>query len=252
MIFIEDLAGNTLAPYQLVQIKVKLSQRERSHYHQLITQRNQFLKSQQISLGSLQGWQRFVKASSQSSTGRQAMLAHRQAKEITLSTEGKIRVLSDILCQHHPASTLIFTSDNATVYRIAKTFLIPAITHQTPVKERHDILTKFREGVYKTLVASQVLNEGVDVPAASIAIILSGSASQREFIQRLGRILRKGDDQKKAILYEVISEDTVEENIASRRQMPSPISPSQVIPLKYPTQPSPIPQVAEDPPPWDG
>jgi superfamily II DNA or RNA helicase len=114
---------------------------------------------------------------------------------------------------------LIFTADNATVYRISQDLLIPAITHQTPVKERHEILTKFREGEYKTLVASHVLNEGVDVPAASIAIILSGTGSTREYIQRLGRVLRKGtQENKQAILYEVVAEDTSEEGTSARRK----------------------------------
>jgi superfamily II DNA or RNA helicase len=67
-------------------------------------------------------------------------------------------------------------------------------------------------------VASQVLNEGVDVPAASIAVILSGTASPREYIQRLGRILRKGKADKQAILYEVISEGTSEERVSARRR----------------------------------
>ena len=62
------------------------------------------------------------------------------------------------------------------------------------------------------MIASHVLNEGVDVPAASIAIILSGTGSTREYIQRLGRVLRKGNiENKQAILYEVVAEDTSEE-----------------------------------------
>ncbi|MEO9127665.1 MAG: helicase-related protein, partial [Microcoleus sp.] len=113
----------------------------------------------------------------------------------------------------------IFTGDNATVYRISQEFLIPTITHQTPVKERHEILDKFRSGEYKTLVASHVLNEGVDVPDARIAIILSGTGSEREYIQRLGRVLRKSSDVNKlAILYEVVTEDTSEERTSQRRR----------------------------------
>ncbi|HBL09881.1 MAG TPA: helicase, partial [Cyanobacteria bacterium UBA11162] len=72
-----------------------------------------------------------------------------------------------------------------------------------------EILTRFREGEYKTLVASHVLNEGVDVPDARVAVILSGTGSEREYVQRLGRVLRKGSDQNKlALLYEVVAEDT--------------------------------------------
>ncbi|MEC4813765.1 MAG: DEAD/DEAH box helicase family protein [Scytonema sp. PMC 1069.18] len=215
----EDLAGKALAEHEVVQIKVKLSQQEREKYNQLIQIRNDFLKESKISLGGLQGWQRFVQMSARSQAGRRAMLAHREAKDIALGTDGKVRILEDLLAQHYPERVLIFTADNATVYRISQEFLIPAITHQTPVKERHEILTKFREGEYRALVASHVLNEGVDVPAASVAIILSGTGSAREYIQRLGRVLRKGKDaNKQAILYEVVAEDTSEEGTSARRR----------------------------------
>ncbi|MCP6763055.1 MAG: DEAD/DEAH box helicase family protein [Fischerella sp. CENA71] len=215
----EDLAGKALAEHEIVQIKVKLSQHERQKYNELIQTRNDFLQQAKISLGSIQGWQKFVQMSARSQAGRRAMLAHRQAKEIAVGTDGKLRILANLLAKHYPERTLIFTADNTTVYRISQEFLIPAITHQTPVKERHEVLTKFREGEYKTLVASHVLNEGVDVPAASIAIILSGTGSAREYTQRLGRVLRKGkDNNKQAILYEVVAEDTAEEGTSARRR----------------------------------
>ncbi len=213
-----DLSGDALAPFQIVPIKVKLSPEERSRYSQLMAQRNQFLQEANIWLSSAQGWQRFVRASAQSGAGRRAMLAHREARAIALGTEGKLRVLADLLAQHFPDRTLIFTNDNATVYQISETFLIPAITHQTPVKERHAVLQGFRSGDYPTLVVSHVLNEGVDVPEARVAILLSGSGSVREYVQRLGRILRKGSSGKQAVLYEVVAEETTEEAISSRRR----------------------------------
>src|ERR671924_727748 len=112
---------------------------------------------------------------------------------------------------------MIFTEDNAIVYRIARDLLIPAITHQTPVKERHDILQRFRTGEYPVVVASRVLNEGVDVPEASVAVVLSGTGSRREFVQRLGRILRRREG-KRAVLYEVVAEATGEEQVSRRRR----------------------------------
>ncbi|MBD3883770.1 DEAD/DEAH box helicase [Phormidium tenue FACHB-886] len=213
----EELAGKALAHHEIIHLKVELSQQERERYNQLIETRNEFLQRSNIWLGTMQGWQRFVQASAQSQAGRRAMLAHREARAIALGTEGKLRVLADLLAQHYPEQTLIFTNDNATVYRISQKFLIPALTHQTPVKERHEVLQNFREGKYKTLVASHVLNEGVDVPEASIAILLSGTGSTREYIQRLGRVLRKGH-QKRALLYEVVAEETTEEGVSRRRQ----------------------------------
>lgn len=68
-------------------------------------------------------------------------------------------------------------------------------------------------------MASHVLNEGVDVPDARIAIILSGTGSEREYIQRLGRVLRRGTTiNKQAILYEVVAQDTSEESTSLRRR----------------------------------
>ncbi|MGL4499765.1 MAG: DEAD/DEAH box helicase, partial [Planktothrix sp.] len=215
----EDLAGSALANHRVVQILVKLSPKERETYQEQMKVRNEFIKENNIKLSSLEGWKQFVMLSARSPVGRRAMLAHRQAKEISLCTNGKLRILADLLSQHHLEKTLIFTADNSTVYKISQSFLIPAITHQTPVKERHEILTKFRAGDYKTLVASHVLNEGVDVPDAKIAIILSGTGSEREYIQRLGRVLRKGNTpNKQAILYEVVTEDTSEERTSQRRK----------------------------------
>ena len=214
----KDLSGDALASYKTVEIKVKLSPQEKQTYQSAIATRNKFLKQKRISLSNLQGWQLFVKESARSQEGRRAMLAHRQAKEIALGTESKLRILAELITKHSPEPILIFTNDNATVYRISQDFLIPAITHQTPVKERHKILQKFKGGEYKTLVASHVLNEGVDVPDARIAIILSGTSSAREYIQRLGRVLRKGKTKdKQAILYEVIAEETSEEKTSERR-----------------------------------
>lgn len=215
----DDLAGLALADHKVVQIKVKLSHQERDRYDACLKRRNDFLRESNIYLGSINGWQRFVQASAGSQQGRRAMLAHRESKEIALGTEGKLRVLADLVAKHYPERILVFTNDNATVYRISQELLIPALTHQTPVKERHEILQRFREGEYKILVASHVLNEGVDVPDARVAIILSGTGSEREYVQRLGRVLRKGSEQNKlAILYEVVAENTSEEGTSQRRR----------------------------------
>lgn len=233
----EDLMGSALAEHKTIKILVKLSEEEHQNYRQLIQTRNDFLQKNNIKLGGLDGWKQFVIFSARSAEGRRAMLAHRQAKEISLCTAGKLRVLADILAENYPQKTLIFTADNSTVYRISQEFLIPCITHQTPVKERHDILTGFRQGEYKTLVASHVLNEGVDVPDAKIAIILSGTGSEREYIQRLGRVLRKGTEENKlAILYEVVTENTSEELTSLRRQgkLKSPLSPVVKNPVSHP------------------
>jgi len=85
------------------------------------------------------------------------------------------------------------------------------------VSERSQILSRFADGTYGAVVTSKVLNEGVDVPDANVAVVLSGSGSVREHVQRLGRILRPKEG-KRAILYELVSADTVETNTSERRR----------------------------------
>lgn len=70
--------------------------------------------------------------------------------------------------------------------------------------EREFILDKFAEGEYQTLVAMKCLDEGVDVPAAKTAIFMSSSGNPREYIQRIGRVIRMFPGKERAIIYDMI------------------------------------------------
>lgn len=214
---IRELAGGYLADYEIQTLKVRLSEEERRRYTEERQIFRQFVAGHGIRLGGAGGWVRFLQATSWSEEGRRALLAYRTQKAIAQASEAKLRLLGRLLDRHREDRMLIFTSDNDTVYKLSRRFLIPAITHQTPVRERHEILTAFNAGDYPFLVTSKVLNEGVDVPAASVGVVLSGSGSVREHVQRLGRILRRGEG-KRAVLYEVVAEDTAEEFTSSRRR----------------------------------
>ncbi len=212
----QEFAGEYLADYSVVRVHVELSREERELYESERAIFRRFLNDKGISLSSLRGWQMFIVASARSEDGRRAMMAYRASKRIALGTDAKLRVLADLLTRHKRDRALIFTAENEMVYRISQKFLIPAITHQTGVKERRQWLEAFNKGDVLALATSKVLNEGVNIPEAAVAIVLSGSGSSREHIQRLGRILRKQPD-KEATLYEVITRDTTEEHISKRR-----------------------------------
>ena len=211
-----ELAGEYLADYQIVRINVRLSPEERARYEDERAVFRRFLGEKRIDLSTLDGWRHFIALSARSEQGRRAMMAYRESKRIALGTDAKLRVLTALLGRHRRDRTLIFTAENEMVYRISEQFLIPAITHQTGIKERREWLEAFNRGDVLALATSKVLNEGVNIPAASVAVVLSGSGSEREHIQRLGRILRK-QPEKEAVLYEVVTSETTEENISSRR-----------------------------------
>jgi superfamily II DNA or RNA helicase len=214
---IKQLAGDYLAEYRTQRRYVELSPEEQERYQQARDQYRGFVEARGISMSSPTGWRRFLQETYRSAEGRAAFKAYREQKRIAQAAPAKLRELENLLETHRSDRALVFTADNATVYQIARKFLAPAITHQTKTKERKAILQRFHKGEYNVLVTSQVLNEGVDVPAASVGIILSGTGSVREHVQRLGRLLRKHGD-KQAILYEVVTRGTAEEFTSDRRR----------------------------------
>jgi superfamily II DNA or RNA helicase len=214
---IKQLAGDYLAEFRTEKCFVDLTAEEQERYQKARDEYRSFVESRGISMASPTGWRRFLQETYRSPEGRAAFLAYREQKKISQAAPAKLRLLEQLLDRHRIDRILIFTADNATVYQIARRFLVPAITHQTKTKERRLILDRFHSGDYPILVTSQVLNEGVDVPAANVGVILSGSGSVREHVQRLGRLLRKHGD-KQAILYEVITRNTAEEFTSDRRR----------------------------------
>ena len=72
------------------------------------------------------------------------------------------------------------------------------------IPQRDFLLKEFSKGNYRALVAMKCLDEGVDVPAAKTAIIMSSTSNPREYIQRRGRVLRRSPNKKKAIIYDLI------------------------------------------------
>ncbi len=213
---IREMAGDYLAEYEVIQLQARLSSEESKEYQKNRDIYIDFLRKKQIRMGG-QGWNQFIQLSSRSAEGRRAFLAYRRQKDIAQAADVKLKKLEYLIKKHAQQRILIFTHDNLTAYTISRQFLVPVITHQTKSKERRDILLMFNEGTYGVLVTSKVLNEGVNIPAANIGIILSGSASIREHVQRLGRILRK-HKEKKAILYEIVTEGTSEEYTSQRRR----------------------------------
>jgi superfamily II DNA or RNA helicase len=214
---ITDLSGKVLADYETITLTVELSADERARYDAHRKVFKDFVASRGVRLGAPRGWQHFLRESARSRAGREAFQSFQAARRIQHGTEQKLDLLATLLLEERGRRAIIFTNDNATAYRISRELLVPCISHQTDIKERKRILDAFEAGTLPVLVTSKVLNEGVDLPAAEVAVVLSGSGTVREHVQRLGRILRPGID-KRATLYEVVAADTTEVSTSSRRR----------------------------------
>ncbi|MDI9644262.1 MAG: DEAD/DEAH box helicase family protein [Candidatus Verstraetearchaeota archaeon] len=214
---VSEMAGTHLAPFSIKRIYVDLPPDETQEYLRLMRVYREFVRKKGLRMRSPQDFRRLVMMSGRDREAREALLARMRAMELALNSPSKIGALGRILAQNPSERVLIFTRHNSLVYSISSTLLIPAITHETPKEERQRILKKFREGGYTAVVTSRVLDEGIDVPEASLGIILSGTGSKREFVQRLGRLLRKRGE-KKARLIEIVSRLTDESRLSARRR----------------------------------
>jgi superfamily II DNA or RNA helicase len=210
----DHLVGKFLAPYKTERIYVDLTDEERKKYNMYQNIYSEYLKLHNLTYSGMLAFKRVLMRSGKDPAAREAIHARLESELIAFNSQSKIDLLATLLQPEQ--RTIIFTKYNEMVYHISHRYFIPCITHQISKQEREDILRKFREGTYKIIVASQILDEGIDVPEASIGIVLSGTGSKRSHIQRLGRLLRPKAG-KEAILYEIISRNTKESGTSYRR-----------------------------------
>ncbi len=125
--------------------------------------------------------------------------------------------MHSLLARHPDSRVLIFTADNETAYAIAREHLVMPLTCDIGRRERDDVLQRFRRGDLRALVSARVLNEGLDVPDADVAMVVGGALGEREHVQRVGRLLRPGEG-KRAVVYELVTRNTMEVGQAHRRR----------------------------------
>jgi superfamily II DNA or RNA helicase len=212
-----EMKSKHLADFELVRVYVELTDDEKREFERLYSMYRDFLERRNWKLRSIQDFKKLIMVSGLSREARRALMAWRDARLLILNSVSKLDILRDLLKKHQGDRILIFTELNETVRKISRTLLIPEITYKTSPKERASVMELFKKGVYRAVVTSRVLEEGVDVPDANVAIVLSGTASRRSFIQRLGRVLRPAPG-KKATLYEIVVKNTPEVAISKKRR----------------------------------
>jgi superfamily II DNA or RNA helicase len=213
---IGDLAGGFLASFDAITLYLDLSREERSAYANLSAFFNGvYAEFRQTAPDAT--WADFSQHCARTPAGRRALAAWRQMRRLLSFTRAKRRALRSLLQRHRDAKVLVFTADNDTAYAIAREHLVMPLTCDIGRQERDDVLWRFRRGDLRTLVSARVLNEGLDVPDADVAVIVGGALGEREHVQRVGRLLRPSEG-KRAVVYELVTRNTVEVGQARRRR----------------------------------
>ena len=215
---IDDLVGAQLAEYRTERMHVDLTSAERALYDADYTIYSGYFRANQLPQKHGRYWlQEMMRRGTFDTDARAALLARQRLIRLLSQAENKLLALESLLKEYAHEQSLIFTESNEAVYAIARRHLIPAITHETNAAERKQILDDYQAGNYRTIVTSRVLNEGIDIPEAKVAIVLGSTASAREYVQRLGRVLRKVGNRQ-AYLFEVLVRDSVEASRSQRRR----------------------------------
>jgi superfamily II DNA or RNA helicase len=213
---LKKVRGKSLAEYDVVRIPVKLSDEEQQRYNAYTRRLQQFMADKQKEEPGFT-FEDLCAASNREPAARRALADYRAKKSIEERAEEKLRVLEDIFRLHVGSPTIVFVGSNAMARDVSRRFLIPCLLSHCRKQERYETLEGLANGTFPAVVANQVLDEGVDVPACKVAVVIGGGASTRQSRQRLGRILRKTGNAR-ATLYEVVCEDTTEEKRSRQRR----------------------------------
>ncbi len=213
---VADLAGGFLASLDAITLYLDLTPAERSAYVSLATVFNGvYADFRRIAPDA--SWADFNHHSARTAEGRRALSSWRQMRRLLALTHAKRRALEALLGRHRYSRVLIFTADNEAAYAIAREHLVMPLTCDIGRQERDDVLERFRRGDIRTLVSARVLNEGLDIPDADVAVIVGGALGEREHVQRVGRLLRPSEG-KRAVVYELVTRNTIEVGQARRRR----------------------------------
>lgn len=139
---------------------------------------------------------------------RAKMLLIRRAR-IAKKAAGKVKLAAAILNSHfeNGQSWLVYCEDADQLTEVLsklKDAGIDAVEYHSAMAGDRDATMSWFRAYGGILVSIRCLDEGVDIPAISHALILASSQNPRQFIQRRGRVLRRSPGKEIAVIHDAI------------------------------------------------
>jgi superfamily II DNA or RNA helicase len=139
-------------------------------------------------------------------------------KEIIHNAFAKISAARDIISLRTDHKIIVFSEYIETAQSLGLMLdglKIPYAIYHSRIKDRALLLEGFKNNAYNILITVKALDEGLDVPETDIGIIIAGTKTERQIIQRLGRILRKKETV--AQIFQLYVKDTVDADYMRKR-----------------------------------
>jgi superfamily II DNA or RNA helicase len=196
----QALADGTITPFTLTNVRVALRPDEQQEYDQYTRRLIPLFRQRDAGLNVDDRLQRILQ----------------ERARVSTSAQMRIPAAVKILEQNRYARTLVFHEQIYAANIITQ--LLRQRGHRVAVYHsgiganlRQDNLRLFRRGEVDILVTCRALDEGINVPDASLAVIVASTSSTRQRIQRLGRVLRPASNKTHAEIYTIfVSEPEAE------------------------------------------
>lgn len=229
----DALRDGVIPPYKLIRVRVKLTQEEYRQYKELsekITRLGQKLFQKYPALKDSGGPEFFGMLSSlYEKTNDKSIINYlsslNQRKGLIHLSESKTNVLKWLIENENIRDKKILIFHERTevadkIYRfLIKNGFRAGIYHTNlAADERLKNITDYKQGAINILVSCRALDEGFDVPESEVGIIVAGTSSVRQWIQRMGRILRRTPGKEYSMIY-VMFADAVEKDVFTETEL---------------------------------
>ncbi|MCX8185110.1 MAG: DEAD/DEAH box helicase [Sulfolobales archaeon] len=207
---IELAEAGYLARHEIVTVKVGLKPDEKRKYLELKKKFKNLVgdvKFEEILEAARKGDERAI----------EALKLVTEMRKIVQTSKSKVEKVREIVEKESGSKIIVFAHYVDLAREIAREVGGLLLTGETEASKREEILRTFKEGREGILVVTTVGDEGLDIPDASVGILVAGTSSPRQFVQRLGRLLRPTPG-KVAKLYEVVTRGTAEEIHSKKRK----------------------------------
>ncbi|MFF2031109.1 sigma-70 family RNA polymerase sigma factor [Arthrobacter sp. NPDC058192] len=222
------LQDEVIAPFDIALVGVDLTASEQVDYDEFTSTMTDTARHLESYAGiPRRPFHQFIAAvgtlAASESPSREATLARKymraMASRLTLLAEARTKyfalaALKECVDQSH--GTLVFTQTQESARRAQQVYTAmgskaSALFSGMAKDDRRQGMEDFRSGASQILAAPRLLDEGIDVPEADLGIIVAANRSQRQMVQRLGRVIRKKADGRVGRLVVLYSKGTVED-----------------------------------------
>jgi len=202
--YVQAAEDKVITPFDLINVQIDFLPHEKEEYDKL-TRRAAIL---------------FQKAKTDPAADTKLKLVLQKRAGVSAQARMRIPVAVKIVEQHRGIRTIIFherVSSATSLYDILKSRNHSACIYHSKLAPnwRRDNLRLFRQGVFDVLVSCRALDEGMNVPETAVAIIASSTASHRQRIQRLGRVLRPAPGKDHATIYTLFATEQEKTRLAN-------------------------------------